>query len=537
MRRAMYRRLSSLRKAYSSSRLVVIERLTNQVIRRLDSLRYIFRKRNIMKNFNAKLAPAVVLIALLVAAPFSGASPQRVKGRALLVGIDQYADARVKRVRGAEEDARATGEFIKREFGFAEDDIHTLVGAAATRKRILAEFRDWLIGETKPGDRVFFLYSGHGSRLKDDNGDERDGFDETLAPYDAKPTGENQIRDGEINQLIEQLSGRSATLIFDSCHSGTITRGGGQSNKTASDVGPRYMPSPEQFARLQSGTRGGSGLLDYGVGALESDDQLGARDLSLVEEDLGESASGIVIISAAQANQQAYPLAVDGGYRGALSYVFNDVQRGRKLPLDQLEREVTERVAELQRSGRLKGFQRPSFEVFSRFPRNTLPLFAGPCEWLSTPANPNSAIKLSLRSREGKTQYRLKEDISYEVTTNAPGWLYLIVFSQENVANCIFPTGVNEDNRVEAGTHRLPRSNYFEASLPLGKDVALALLSSERLNLGDKEEMTWDEVFNRLRSKKLADFVRTRGNKTKKSGRALDETDWQAASLVIETVR
>src|SRR5262249_41082294 len=38
----MYRRLSNLRKASSSSRLAPVERLLNRVIRRLDNLRYIF---------------------------------------------------------------------------------------------------------------------------------------------------------------------------------------------------------------------------------------------------------------------------------------------------------------------------------------------------------------------------------------------------------------------------------------------------------------------------------------------------------------
>jgi hypothetical protein len=380
--------------------------------------------------------------------------------------------------------------------------------------------------------------------LQDDNGDEEDGFDETLAPYDAKPTGENQIRDDELNRLIERLSGRSATLLFDSCHSGTITRGGGQSNKVGADLEPRYMPSPEEFARLQSeirsGSRGKGGLLDYEVREFEPGDQRDARNLSLVEDTLSESVSGIAVISAAQAGQLAYPLVVDGDYRGALSYVFNEVQRGRALPLNQLEREIAARIVELQRSGRLRGVQRPSFEVISSFPRSAQPLFASPRDWLSAPANPNSAIRLSLRTREGKTRYRLNEDIAYEVTTSAPGWLYLLVFSSENVATCIFPNEVNADdrvNRVEAGTHRLPRSQTFEVLPPPGKDVALALLSSERLNLGDKEEMTWDEVFDRLRSKRLADFVRTRRQTANKSGRALDETDWQAASLVIETVR
>ncbi|MGH9939185.1 MAG: hypothetical protein ACREAM_23330, partial [Blastocatellia bacterium] len=68
--------------------------------------------------------------------------------------------------------------------------------------------------------------------------------------------------------------------------------------------------------------------------------------------------------------------------------------------------------------------------------------------------------------------------------------------------------------------------------------VVIALLSKERLDLGDMEMMTWDEVFRRLESKKLAGYVKSRGVGVKKPGQpaAAKPADWQAASLIIETV-
>jgi hypothetical protein len=124
------------------------------------------------------------------------------------------------------------------------------------------------------------------------------------------------------------------------------------------------------------------------------------------------------------------------------------------------------------------------------------------------------------------------------VQTSAPGWLYVLVFSQENVATCIYPVN-NAPSHHPAGTHRLPT---FQVQEPLGRDVTIALLSSVKLNLGDKELMSWDEVFERLRSQRLRGYLNTRGVGTKKSGPpaaapgSLDEADWQAASLVIETL-
>jgi hypothetical protein len=42
-----------------------------------------------------------------------------------------------------------------------------------------------LIGEARPGDSLVFTFSGHGSWLPDESGDEPDGRDEMLCPHDV----------------------------------------------------------------------------------------------------------------------------------------------------------------------------------------------------------------------------------------------------------------------------------------------------------------------------------------------------------------
>jgi hypothetical protein len=63
---------------------------------------------------------------------------------------------------------------------------------------------------------------GHGGKLKDDDGDEKDGYDETLVPLDY--SGAGQIRDDDIyNILIAPMkAGVYATCIMDCCHSGSV---------------------------------------------------------------------------------------------------------------------------------------------------------------------------------------------------------------------------------------------------------------------------------------------------------------------------
>lgn len=90
-----------------------------------------------------------------------------------------------------------------------------------TRKNILAAFR-WLRNGVKAGDSLIFHYSGHGGSVKDEDGDEEDGFDETLIPVDYQSAG--HIVDDEVHDVLVRglPKGVRLTGIMDCCHSETI---------------------------------------------------------------------------------------------------------------------------------------------------------------------------------------------------------------------------------------------------------------------------------------------------------------------------
>ncbi|PIN03561.1 hypothetical protein CDL12_23911 [Handroanthus impetiginosus] len=69
---------------------------------------------------------------------------------------------------------------------------------------------------------IGFYFSGHGLRQRDLNGDEVDGFDETICPADFQTNG--MIFDDDINEPIVRplIPGVTLHAIFDSCHSGTV---------------------------------------------------------------------------------------------------------------------------------------------------------------------------------------------------------------------------------------------------------------------------------------------------------------------------
>jgi len=334
-------------------------------------------------------------------------------------------------------------------------------------------------------------------------------------------------------------------MVFDSCFSGTISRG--LRAEAASGEGmPKYFPSPKELAALKEASRS--------LGKGDADDYVvqpgpQSRDLRLVSDRQAMGLTGVIIFSAAQSNQIAYSLKIGGRNRGALSYVFNEAQRGSPPPLAELEQRISAEIARLHQRGMLKGNQEPAFEVFSDAPLVDMPLFADTAASASPlPANPQSRVKLGISTTDGRRTYfygtengrPYGEALSYRVSTDTAGYLYLLVFSQKNVATCIFPNKAETDNWVEPGVHRFPRSSAgFYAQEPEGKDVTVALLSATRLRLGERETYTWDEIFERLGDRRFSDYVRTRGIGTRPPGASEPAglTDWQSASIVLEARR
>ena len=100
----------------------------------------------------------------------------------------------------------------------------------------------WLPGATRPGDRVVIYYSGHGSQVDDESGDEQDGKDETFVPTDYGRNGEraeDMLLDDELANALNQLRDRQIVLIADSCNSGTVTK---SLQVDALNARARYLP-------------------------------------------------------------------------------------------------------------------------------------------------------------------------------------------------------------------------------------------------------------------------------------------------------
>lgn len=168
---------------------------------------------------------------------YSGTLFAQSNKHALIIGIDIYkppvtaltetgSQRSWTNLDGCVNDASAMRDLVIAKYAFENSHIKTLFNAEASRDRIITELKS-LVQTTKKGDVVFIFYAGHGSQMKNSLSKEADKKDETMVPADAWKKGVADIRDKELavyfNQLIDK--GVLLTVIFDSCHSGSIGRG------------------------------------------------------------------------------------------------------------------------------------------------------------------------------------------------------------------------------------------------------------------------------------------------------------------------
>ena len=138
--------------------------------------------------------------------------------KALCIGINDYPGTQ-NDLSGCVNDANDWAATLAAR-GFT---VSKLIDAQATKAAMVAAMSGLISGATK-GDTVIITYSGHGTWVPDKNGDEPDGRDEGLCPWDI---GSGKVLlDDEIAPIFtNHVTGVRVILISDSCHSGSVTRG------------------------------------------------------------------------------------------------------------------------------------------------------------------------------------------------------------------------------------------------------------------------------------------------------------------------
>ena len=272
--------------------------------------------------------------------------------KALLIGINRYAIPGAD-LRGCVNDVKNLKKVLTTTFGFAARNVSLLTDLKATTKAMQVGIQK-LIAEARRGDVLLLHYSGHGSNVPDDDGDEADRRDEILCPTDLD--WKKPLRDDWLRKTFDGLrAGVSLTVIMDCCHSGTNTRV--LPSPDARSI-PRYLPSPWDLVAAESGRP----LRGAVVGQLRGSSRAARKKRDVIPVDIPE-----VLITGCRDTQTSADAYIGGTYNGALTYYLVQSLKEAKGKITYAELH-TRTVARLKRGGydqvpqlegRKAGFDRP----------------------------------------------------------------------------------------------------------------------------------------------------------------------------------
>ena len=226
--------------------------------------------------------------------------------KAFLCGVNLYRVPGAD-LRGCVNDVMNMQNVLTDLYEFPSDNITVVTDYDATKARMESGLQD-LIGGAVAGDVLYFHFSGHGSNVPDQDGDEADGRDEIFCPTDLN--WRDPLRDDWVRVVLDTLpEGVNLTMITDCCHSGSITR---------AIVPPdaerisRYLPCPRDIFAAESGgeltgtvnsvrkTRGLTRGLNAGAEV---------KDVELTE----------VLLTGCQDKQTSADAHIGGTYQGAMT--------------------------------------------------------------------------------------------------------------------------------------------------------------------------------------------------------------------------
>ncbi len=229
--------------------------------------------------------------------------------RALLVGINDYRG--VVDLNGCHNDVNNMRNILKTYLGFTNNDIRVVLDSRATKEGILYRL-NYMVDKARPGDFMVFHFSGHGSQIRDRNGDElEDSLDEILCPWDMDWDG-TFILDDDLYEIFKKIpQGAILEVFLDCCHSGTATRdlelGRPEELGPEHPVRPRFLPPPPDILFRYEG----------------EEDILGPpRGFNSINRSGTRSTINHILWSGCHSDQTSADAYINGTYNGAFTYFF-----------------------------------------------------------------------------------------------------------------------------------------------------------------------------------------------------------------------
>jgi Caspase domain len=161
------------------------------------------------------------------AVPPTPAAPTKVVNRwAVVIGIGEYENKRIPKLRFAVSDAEAMYRFLTTHGGYPRDNVLLLTDTSATKPTLINVKRalgDFLARQAGREDMVLIYFAGHGAPEVDMGSAEADGLSKYLVPRDADPDSlyTTALPMEEIQRIFARISSERIVMLLDTCYSGT----------------------------------------------------------------------------------------------------------------------------------------------------------------------------------------------------------------------------------------------------------------------------------------------------------------------------
>jgi hypothetical protein len=137
--------------------------------------------------------------------------------KALLIGCNYTGTP--NQLGGCVNDVHNIRRFLLRS-GYKDENITMMTDHEVIKPSRKNMIRQMKLLFSSGADELLLHYSGHGSQVRDTNGDEKTGFDQCLVPMDYMYAG--MLVDDDILKMLAEIPSKSRLFcLFDCCHSGT----------------------------------------------------------------------------------------------------------------------------------------------------------------------------------------------------------------------------------------------------------------------------------------------------------------------------
>jgi len=405
---------------------------------------------------------------------------------------------------------------LEQTYGFAPSEIVELTDSQATTSGVLQAVRRELIDATAPEDLAFFYFAGHGTGVKDLDGDEADGIDEVIVTHDFDPLKpETWFTDDLLFELFQRIPAGRAVSIHDCCHSGTSNRG-------ATSAPNRVQSDTVQYRFTDSGFRS----FDLEPPAVATQPSHGVLTVA--------QPAGHVFLAACRDDQLASE-AVIGDKRHGLftTRVAAALQQYPGLPLEQAAEKIRDEVVRASTETPGMDRQDPVSEAGAHSSLAVDVLLGGDPVTIPAAAvvpekgegiplhrpptldevapgyRPSGGIGVLLST--DKSEYAQNELMHIELTTDRDAYVELYYYGVDDQVYRLFPNGLSSDNFVRAGKKvQIPGNLGFDLRLHLpdgfegvaGNEVLKAVASTRPFSEAESAA-NQDEVFRQVDGRKL----------------------------------